>query len=434
MLFQKTREKAFWIYDKLRDGKVGNHFEDISSILDEWDVDSKRKVEKYLMDLLTHAVETTPYYAKLDSHSDISAFPIVNKNLIRDNYEQFVSKAFKKGELQPAVTSGSTGTPFKVLHNRNKVYRNSADTLYFAKLAGYELGQRLYYLKIWNDENKKSKFTSFTQNIIPKNVLDQSDAFFEKFVRDLNKDKSAKSFLGYSSAFEALCKYLDKTGSKRVSSNVKSIITMSEALDSYTKNSLREYFGCEVVSRYSNIENGILAQQKRGGGQEFYLNSASYFFEVLQVNSDKPVPVGSPGRIVVTDLFNYGMPMIRYDTGDIGTLDLNDSGEFVLSKVEGRKMDMIYDTKKELVSSFVVTNNMWKYTDIKQYQFVQESSNSYYFKLNPKDKFNREEELINEFKTYLGENAKIRVEYVSEIPLLASGKRKKVVNKWTGTD
>ena len=91
-------------------------------------------------------------------------------------------------------------------------------------------------------------------------------------------------------------------------------------------------------------------------------------------------------------------------------------------------MDTIYSTSKQLISSFTITNNMWKYHELKQYQFIQSDVKMYTFKLNVDTTFNREQELINEFKTYLGSDAVISIEYVDEIPLLNSGKRRKVVN------
>jgi len=91
--------------------------------------------------------------------------------------------------------------------------------------------------------------------------------------------------------------------------------------------------------------------------------------------------------------------------------------------------ETIYDTQSEPISSFTITNNMWKYIELAQYQFIQISENGYKFKLNSQKKFLREEELVMEFKGYLGEDARIKVEYVDEIPLLSSGKRKKVLNE-----
>ena len=65
-----------------------------------------------------------------------------------------------------------------------------------------------------------------------------------------------------------------------------------------------------------------------------------------------------------------------------------------------------------------------------RYQLIQEGRKEYKFKININGSFSREKELVHEFKSYLGEDADFKIEYVSEIPLLASGKRKKIVNNY----
>ena len=71
---------------------------------------------------------------------------------------------------------------------------------------------------------------------------------------------------------------------------------------------------------------------------------------------------------------------------------------------------------------------MWQYPEISQYQFIQESEKTYRIKVNCKSKFTKEEKLLKELMKYLGDDAQITVEYTTEIPLLASGKRRKIVN------
>ena len=93
-------------------------------------------------------------------------------------------------------------------------------------------------------------------------------------------------------------------------------------------------------------------------------------------------------------------------------------------------MDVVYDTLGEIVSSYVVVNNMWKYTEIEQFQFVQEAVNRYRFKIVSPNGFSRAKQLKEEFSVYFGSCAKFEVELVEEIPLLESGKRRMVVNKF----
>ncbi len=72
---------------------------------------------------------------------------------------------------------------------------------------------------------------------------------------------------------------------------------------------------------------------------------------------------------------------------------------------------------------------MWKYAELKQYQFVQKGSKDYVFRLNPWTEFSREQELINEFRGYLGNDANITIKNIDETPLLSSGKRRLVINE-----
>ena len=214
-------------------------------------------------------------------------------------------------------------------------------------------------------------------------------------------------------------------------SNIKSVIAISKSLNDYTRTAIEKYFKVPVVSRYSNLENGIIAQQiPLDRSLRYLINTASYNVEILKLNSDEQAAEGELGRIIITDFFNYALPMIRYDTGDIGTVEFDHSNRNrkYFTHVEGRKLDILFDTKGKLISSFLVYKNMWQYSEIEQYQLIQETSKQYTFKINTGLPFKNEAKLVDEFKTLLGMDADFRIEYVSEIPLLSSGKRKKIVS------
>ena len=286
-------------------------------------------------------------------------------------------------------------------------------------------------MKIWNRQNNKSKLSRFMQNIVPIDVFKLTDERITRLLKTLQKDGSPKSLIGYASALDAMVSYLERNATDIPGATVLSVIAMSEPLAEPTKRVLKNYFGCPVVSRYANLENGILAQQTGKLPEDFLMNLASYEIEILDMEQDVPAKEGEMGRIVVTDLYNRAMPMIRYDTGDIGIAGkagADDTLQHVFKRIEGRKMDAIYDTQGDLISSYILAVHMWKYKELEQYQFIQQSEKQYQFKLCTRDKFERERELTLEFRGYLGKDAKIEVTYVEEIPLLSSGKRKKVVN------
>lgn len=429
------REKIFWLFDKLRGAAIKRHYADIAMLLQGHQEAGEKLKEQKLFSLLQHAVATVPYYREYTNFASPGDFPVTSKTIIRENFDLFTSSAFTKKQQLPTVTSGSTGTPFKVLHHADKKKRNSADTMYFAQKAGYRIGDRLMYMKIWSANNKKATLPGIMQNMVPVDVITFNDKEVAALIKQMESDRSSFAFLGYSSALELICRWLERSGHGKVKTTLSSAISMSETLNDYTKATIEKYFGVPVYSRYSNLENGILAQQVPGSGNKYLINTASYMVEIIKMDTDEPAVPGEPGRIIVTDLYNYAMPMIRYDTGDIGILskEKDAAGNSYLEMVEGRKLDLLYATDGTLVSSYIVYKNMWQYTEILQYQLVQYGPKEYLFKINMEGPFTKEAKLVNEFKQYLGADADFTVEYVDEIPLLASGKRKKIANTYHNT-
>lgn len=436
-VLQYLRKSIFWLADSAKGSPVKKHLKEIDFLLQSRDKIATSKItEFHLKRIIQHAVGHTRFYSKYDHSSQLSDLPVTNKNLIRDRLDEFISDQFLPNKILPVVTSGSTGTPFKVYHDKSKKYRNYADTIYFSGKAGYEIGHRLIYLKIWAKQKMAPSYKFWIQNVVPVDVIQLDDHHLSLLLADIESNSGCQGLLGYVSAMEQICKYLSRIGIEKVNAKVSSIITMSEALNDFTRSNMENYFGAPVYSRYSNLENGIIAQQIPGFSPRFLVNTASYYLEILKMDSDEVSSIGELGRIVVTDLFNYATPLIRYDTGDIGAIstETDEFGNTFLDVIEGRKLDVLYNTKGELVSSYITYKNMWQYTEIDQYQLIQQGEKDYIIRICMDGVFKQEEKLVSEFKQYLGHDADITVEYVREIPLLDSGKRRKIVNNYRKTD
>lgn len=432
-LLEKIRSKLFWFKDSLTGGKLRYHYNDIQSILEDYDTHTSRiKREAYLNRLLNHAVETTSFYENYKDFTSLKDFPIINKLTLVEKYEELQSTSYKYGVIHKMSTSGSSGTPFIMLQDKNKKLRNTADTLYFAKQSGFDLGNRLYYFRRWSKKHKKSKLTSFATNIEMVNVTEFSDEYFANLIQNLEKDTSNKGILGYSSALRELCKYLDRVNAKPVKTNISSIIAMSEALSTYTRATMNKYFNVPIVSRYSNMENGMIAQQFSNMGDDFHINWASYHIELLHPEKDEPVNPGEMGRVVLTDYFNHCMPIIRYDTGDFAVMNKNNTlfnNAPTFSKVEGRRFDIIYDTNGNALTPFIVFE-MEAFPELKQFQLIQDGKRNYTIKLNLDGTFHHEKELADRLKLSLGTDAEIKYVYEHDIPELSSGKRRLTANSY----
>ena len=429
-IFQQIRNKVFWAKDFFYNNEIRNNIQDIKNILEDYHSEhSKSRREQLLADILRHATHHTPYYQQFKGSTRLSDFPVINKGTISRDHTNFLSFDFREQDCYKILTSGSTGTPFKAFQDRDKKIRNTADTIYFAKKANFKIGQKLIYMRRWSTDVRRSRLRAIMQNLSMVNVTELNEAYFEKWLRELRTDRSEKCLMGYVSGFTQLCKYLDKIKSPPLDCGLTSIIAVAESLSDYCRISMEKYFGVPVISRYSNMENGILAQECPGE-RHFNINWASYVIEILHQEKDDPVEYGKEGRIVITDLFNHIMPMIRYDTGDLGIMALNDQGIPVLKNVLGRSMDMIYNTRGEMINPAVVRELKY-YHEIKQFQMIQQDRCSYTIRLTVDGPFNRHDELIRKYKGHFGEDAQISIEETDEIPVLASGKRKLVVNNYS---
>jgi len=420
------RARIFWGLDVLRKSPIKKRLYKISKINDGDTYEAYHKAELHL--LLKHAKTTTAYYENIET-LDVLDYPVVNKNIIRDNLALFLSKSFTTKTRKKIFTSGSTGTPFYVYQDHNKVLHNIADNIYFYSKSGYTIGEKLIYIKIWPDVLKfKLKLNLFVKNIRPINVynLEFKDILYH--IKKLNSSNNSASIVSYVSVFKKMFRYLDKLPHNPITFKPKTIITISEALTDDIRKQIEAYFKVKPLSRYSNNENGIIAQQTVLSGTKFKINHSSYFIEILDLKTDVRLEHGNLGRIILTDLKNYATPLIRYDTGDIGVMELDAHGVPYLSKVLGRKIDALYDTNGKIVSSHIAYK-LFKYGDFKQLQFVQKTKKEYHVNLNTSEKVD-ENAIAVEFKNYLGDDAVIKVNYVDEIPLLSSGKRRQIVNEY----
>ena len=384
--------------------------------------------------ILDYSCQNVEFYKSFKDYVNIKDFPVINKTVIRENEEKMMTPGFEKGKLFKEMTSGSTGTPLTIYQDKDKRNRARADTIVFSEFAGYKLGTRLYYSRVWNAYNRKSALQSRIQNIVMQESDKLSDADLEKFLSRLENDRSEKSVLIFASSLVALYQYA-KRRVKKPDTCIQCFITMSESLPENVRKGVEELFGTVVVSRYSDCECGIIAQQCPGS-DEYHINTGSFYVEILKLDSDEAAAEGEMGRIVVTDLFNHAMPLIRYDTGDIGIFSAHSDcgvGSKVLTRVDGRRVDCFYSTKGEMLSPYVINNTMWRFTELRQYQFIQNGKNDYILKLNVQSGAAvRERELLDSVKDYIGDDANIAIMYVDEIPLLASGKRKQVICNYNG--
>lgn len=429
------RNRLYWLLDSMRGGYVKKYYADLQKYCSP-NAD-RQEIAKYHKDVISELLSRTrknvPYYSAM-SEMELSSWPVISKITIKDNKEDFLSKEYKVDDLYKMSTSGSTGTPFISLQNIEKRKHVNAETIYHLGLQGYHVGQRIVFLRAIVEECQKSKWKQICQNIYQISCNDLSEKGISETLSKIAKLSKRKGvvLIAYASTFEALHQYFARNGyAEAKKCKINSITSGSEMLYDATRESMEKAFNCKCVSRYANEENGFLGQDGVENNA-FFIDDAGYYIEILKFNSDEPAKIGEKGRIVVTDLFNYAQPMIRYDTGDVGAFVEVMDGQYIrraIGDFGGRVVDSIYGTDGKLISPHSITNAMWKYQSIVQFQFIQKKKKKYCIKINKGNNDVDETRLRNDLYSIIGFDADLLVEYCDDIPILASGKRRYIVNE-----
>lgn len=255
----------------------------------------------------------------------------------------------------------------------------------------------------------------------------------KKIIHVINKNK-IKVIRGYMTTLDSITSFMEDNGLKF--NHKITFISVGELLLEKLRNRVVKYLNCNIISQYGCEEVGIFGQSEiNGSGRKIRLNNAGCIVEILKLTNDEPTEQGEVGRVVVTDFTNYAFPMIRYEIGDLAApSEYNSDGTIKsIEKLSGRITDTIYCTNGDSLDLFnslprLIHNN----SSIKQFQFIQKSSDKYILRLSIKDERIKlqESEIILKMKEILGDNAHITIEWTDEIPILNSGKRRVVINEW----
>ncbi|MEZ8379110.1 phenylacetate--CoA ligase family protein [Vibrio splendidus] len=296
-------------------------------------VDKDRR--QLLSDLINHAVSSTSYYRGIISEkllsemnqgfitpeSLITQLPILNKEQLRSSSKSMEN--VNKVTVSQFYTSsgGSTGEPVRVLQDSVFYEINEAHHLLVFKLRGCDPFD--YCIKVWGAERdtfegKKPfsmKIRDFIRNRIVFNCFRMNRDDMSRILSTIEKNQP-QLIVGYVDALYELAKF----GSEQQIQmpNQKAIHSGAGVLHPYMRKEIEEYFGTKVFNHYGCREIGAIATECNQFDGLHILEHKVYI-EILD-DKGSPVPYGEEGNIVITDLTNFSMPLIRYAIGDRGAM------------------------------------------------------------------------------------------------------------------
>jgi phenylacetate-CoA ligase len=221
---------------------------------------------------------------------------------------------------------------------------------------------------------------------------------------------------------------------------LRGVITIGETLTPARKEAIAGYFRAGIINRYGLREFGCWSGQNCPESPDsFHINTELVALEILK-NDGTPAAPGETGKVVLTDLHNRVMPMIRYDTGDLAVAGPEEPcpcgrGFPLMGAVEGRSVECVVTPSGRTVSAIVLGRYfrdggpMFERKDhirfMRHYQVIQEGLNEVRLLVVPENGFDetRARLLIRDVERLLGGEMRVAVDTVTEIPLEKSGKR-----------
>lgn len=421
------RRTAFYMLDKVQGGKLNkikkvNKREIVDGVTDPY-------VERRVSALLNYAKKNSAFYREYKDAEKLEDFPVMSKMDYNENKEAILCDEYqgKEDRLYKLSTSGSTGAPFTVLCDGDKMNRVNMNFMSVMELNGFRLGMKRGEFRVWiPGKNTISNWKSFKNNLIMIDIANMGDESLQGICDKIKKQK-IQVLVSYSSALTALTGYIKRKHVDIAKWDVEMVFSMGEALPQATYDAVKEIFGFAPVRSYGNNENGFIAIQLNEEDR-YTVDLYNFYIEILKLDCDEPAKPGELGRIVVTDYYNKAFPMIRYDTGDTGIYqechDQQGRKHGYFTEIYGRRGSMMYNCAGEPLSIHVFMNVLINLEGIvHQAKCIQWEKKRYEILLNADRDRVDEAAVVDSYRRYLGEEAQIDVTYVDEIPVQASGKR-----------
>ena len=210
--------------------------------------------------------------------------------------------------------------------------------------------------------------------------------------------------------------------------NLRQVQAISEVLGAEIRAACRQAWGVPVTDLYSSREVGYMALQCPDH-EHHHVQAEGVLVEIVDDRGRACAP-GEVGKVVVTPLHNFAMPLLRYEIGDYAEVGESCScgrGLPVLRRILGRVQNMVVLPSGERHWTLLSSENIGAFLDIapiRQYQFVQKNLQSIESRLVVERDLTPEEEdhLRKWIVNKLGHPFEVTFTYHEEIARSASGK------------
>ena len=427
-------------------------FESFRKVMIEMQWCSNRELEEFqnkkLRLIIRHAQQTVPYYRKvfaqrklapsdIQNKQDLNKLPVLTREDIKRNFRQLISTDYKPNKLKFGHTSGTTGSPLEIGYDLNVIHATYAALDRQYEWAGCRLardGDRIAVLRgnvivplkqkdppYWRYNRIHNQLLLSTFHLSPENL--------PFYVEEVERYEPAV-FDGYPSTLYVFAKFLKNCGKKYPA---KAVISSSETLYDFQRETIEESFQCRVFDYYALAERVVFATEcERHEGHHLAME---YGISEILDEKNEPLPNGSTGKFVGTSLHNYGMPLIRYVTNDMTAIQNKSCscgrGLELMDDVTTKAEDTLTLKDGRLISPSVLTHPFKPLNSVEESQIIQKEYDRILINIVPRKDYSEADtqHLIREMKNRLGEEVRIDIQMVDHVDRTKSGKFRWVISE-----
>jgi phenylacetate-CoA ligase len=339
----------------------------------------KELQERKLRAVIKHAYESVPHYRALFRSAgltpqdvrtleDLQRVPITSKEALRAaGIEGALTSGADPASCEISRTGGNTGKPFQSYHDAREARTRTLLGFRALHIAGVRPWDRLAALRPRARPPSLLNRLGFYRSYHFSHLVDP-----EEQIRKLKRIQPTVVRFA-PSKLRAILECVDYRLSEII--RPRMLITSSEVLDDGLKRRLLDDLDVELFNFYASAEFAELASDCPAH-EGLHVNADQLIVECLDVH-DEPVEPGQPGAVVVTSLYGYVMPFIRFRLGDIcapieGRCSCGSTLPMVSAPL-GRQDDVLRLPSGKTKSALSLGAILMEVDGVDQFRYVQES-------------------------------------------------------------
>jgi phenylacetate-CoA ligase len=390
---------------------------------------------KKVQRMVAHAYGTTSFYrerldaagvnaAGLKSPADLAKIPPLTREDIRNRKDALLSSSYPQNDLFGAATGGTTESPVPLYRDRACLQTRNADQMRLNLWAGSGPSAKIFWL--WGAAVDFAADPSWRWRLWERYVLrhvyapssELNREICETYRQRLNAFRP-KTIIAYPTPLTIFAEYLASSGKDYW--RPENIIVTAEPLSAEQRRSIEAAFGVRPYLQYGARDFGMIASECEQH-QGLHYNPLAVYLEF------EPIGDGV-AEVLVTDLTNRAMPMIRYKVGDcampIEAACPCGRGFPRMTEVVGRTVDNFILPNGSIVPGVALTNRVLKdFAVLKKVQIIQQDYEDFVVRYVPGPQFNQAN-LANTaevMRKFVGATARIAFVPVDDIARERSGK------------